>query len=407
MQKRAVKLVVGSAGVLLATIAIGLGLASFKRWQIQQAMAAGGPPPPSFVVTTAPVESISFRQSSTSVGTVMAPRWIGLRNEVSGAIVKMEFQSGQIVEQGQVLIELDKAVELASLEAAKARHAIADSTYRRNYKIAASEAVSALELEQSEGELRQAKAEINRLEAIIAKKTMHAPFRAQVGILNVNLGQYLSEGTEITTLQGIDDYVFVDFMLPQSIADQVEENEEVEIEHRGHTLVGKIVAFDSRADRSTRNLLVRARLDQPPKELSPNDSVRVETPYGPEVHAQSIPVEALRRTPSGAHVFIVEQDQQGNAIASERVVLPGRAMGTRLAILSGLTELDRVITDGSFKLQDGALISDAVATQSAKTQAESDKDSGVTSDGIESQAEITADRGTASESPHVSEARSL
>ncbi len=374
MSKKTLTLIFGSLAVLLATLGVGGGLAWFKYDQIRKAQAAGPPPMMPEMVSTAKVETIRFRQAATAVGTVMAPRWITLRNEVSGAIEELFVQSGQEVEIGQKLLVLDQSVEAASLDAAKARLDIAQSIYRRNYKMSSSEAVSEMELEQSEAEMRQAKAEVSRLEAIIAKKTIRAPFSAQLGILNVYEGQYLPEGSEIAPLQGRDDFVFVDFMLPQTVADEVTESEEVKIEYKLETLVGKIVAFDSRADRSTRNLLVRAELKNPPKGLSPNDSVRVEVPYGPEIEAQSIPMESLRRTPTGAHVFVVEQDQEGRMVAAIRPVLPGRIVGNRLTVMTGLSDADRVISEGSFKLRDGVLIAEkenSSAEKSSKPESDS------------------------------------
>lgn len=346
----------GSLAILLSVVLAGGGLWAYKRMQIQAAMAAPPMEMPPESVTSHPVVSVTYRQSASAVGTVVAPRWVTLRNEVSGAILKISVASGAQVEQGAVMIELDKSVEQASLESAEARCRITESTFKRLKQAMRNNATTELEMEQAEAELAQAKAEQTRLQAIIEKKTMRAPFAASVGLINVHEGQFLSEGTEITTLQGIDNYIHIDFMVPQTVADQLALNQAVTIRHAGQSLNAEVQAFDSKADRATRNTMVRAKLLNPPRNMTPNDSVDVEIDFGPEQTALAIPIEAIRRAPSGAHAFVVEKGANGNLMASMRTILPGRTLGREQVILGGLMAGDQVISDGSFKLHPGSPI---------------------------------------------------
>ncbi len=348
--------VLASLAVLVSVGAIAGGIAWLKKMQIEAAASSGGHGPMPETVTAYPVEPTSYRQSTTAVGTIVASKWITLRNEVSGAVTQISLVSGATVRQGEIMMELDKSVEQASLESAEARCKIAESTYKRTKQASLVKGVTDLEVEQAQAEMDQAKAERARLKAIIEKKTLRAPFPAQAGIVNVHQGQYLSEGTEITTLQGIGDYIYVDFMMPQTIADEVVIGQPVSIQHGEKHLEGLIEAFDSKADRSTRNMMVRAILKNPPASLSPNDSVRVDIEYGKVIEAMSVPIEAIRRTPIGAHVFIVEKDANGNSIASMQSILPGRTIGNRQTVMSGLKEGQSVIADGSFKLRSGSPI---------------------------------------------------
>ncbi len=357
--------VLASIAVLLGVFGVAGGVAWVKYIQIEQAKAAGGYGPMPETITARDVEPITFRQSATSVGTVVASKWITLRNEVSGAVVRLSVTSGSMVNQGDVMIELDKSVEQASLESAAARCKINESTFKRMKQAFQSKASTELEVEQSEAELAQSKAEFARLQAIIEKKTMRAPFRARAGLINIHPGQFLAEGTEITTLQGVGDFINIDFMMPQTIADQLKIDQEVTIQHAGGNFQATVKAFDSKADRSTRNLLVRAELRNPAESLTPNDSVHVDVEYGPEIQVMSVPIEAIRRTPMGAHVFVVEEDSKGGKIASMRTVIPGRTIGGRQAIMSGLSQQQQVIADGSFKLREGSPI---VVSQSASTE---------------------------------------
>lgn len=348
--------ILGSLAVIVSVAAVAGGIAWVKQKQMELAASGGGLGPMPETVTAYAVEPLSFRQSASAVGTVVAPRWITLRNEVAGAVSRITLESGAVVNQGDLMLELDKNVEQASLESAEARCKITESTYKRTKQAFAMKAVTDLEVEQAEAEYEQSIAERARLQAIIEKKTLRAPFRARAGIINVHRGQYLPEGTEITTLQGIDDYVHIDFMLPQTVADQVTVGQTVSLLHAEMKLYGVVDALDAKSDRATRNLMVRANLKSPPASLSPNDSVRVDVEYGPEIPAMTVPIESIRRTPSGAHVFVVDTDANGNKIASMRMVLPGRTIGNRQAIMNGLKEGEQVIADGSFKLREGSPI---------------------------------------------------
>lgn len=348
--------VIGSLLLFLSILGIAIGIVYIKYRQIAASMAGGPPPEMPETITVFPVTSVTFRPTTSAVGTVVAPRWVALRNEVSGAVLNLQVTSGSLVEAGMVMIELDKTVEQASLESAAARVKITESTFKRLKLAAKSQATTELEVEQAEAELAQAKAEMSRLQAIIEKKTMRAPFRARAGLINIHPGQFLSEGTEITTLQGIDDYVHVDFMVPQNVADQMKLDQSVAVQVGSECLRARVVAFDSKADRATRNTMVRAELKNPPSILTPNDSVDVEVEYGDEMRAMSVPIAAVRRTPAGAHVFVAEKDASGAMRATLRTIIPGKVLGDRQVILSNLQESDQVIADGSFKLQDGSMI---------------------------------------------------
>lgn len=361
-------IVVGSLVVILGVCGVGVGLAGLKYLQIQAAMAAGGHGMMPETVTAYPAKPIRFRQVASAVGTVVAPQWITLRNEVSGAVHEIKLKSGGTVEKDEVLLELDISVEKASYAAALARCRITESTFKRMQQAFQSKASTDLEVEQAEAEYSQAQAEAGRIKAIIEKKTLRAPFKARVGLVNVHVGQYLSEGTEITTLQGKDDYVHIDFMLPQTIADQVHENQAITIHHNDVKLSAVLAAMDSKADRATRNMLVRGTLKNPPESLSPNDSVSVEIEYGPEIEVLSVPIESIRRTPSGAHVFLVEQGDEMQK-ATMRPVMLGRVVQGVQSVMTGLKAGEQVISDGSFKLRDGSPI--IVRDSSQKTSTES------------------------------------
>lgn len=355
-RKSAAKTIFASLLLVVVVIGIGAGLGWHKYQSILDASQQGPPPEMPEVVSIVPANMISFRPTVTAVGTIRAPRSITLRNEIAGQVVSIPLQSGQIVEQGDVLVVLDRSVEDAQLLSAKARQRMANSMLERTRRSANANASSDNEVDQAEAEMSQADAEIARLKAIIEKKTLTAPFRAKAGLVDTHPGQYLSEGTEITTLQGIDDHVHVDFMMPQEVADSVELGQTVRLLLNPSPMVATVIALDSLADRSTRNLLGRARLDHPPGHLQPNDSVKVEVAYGAEQTTIAVPAEAVRRAPTGAFVFVAEPDQDGILRAAVRPILPAQTIGRDVVVYRGIQADEPIIVDGSFKLREGVMI---------------------------------------------------
>ena len=346
----------GSIGVLAVVLGIGGYLARFKYDQIVAASEQGPPPDMPEAVTITPAKLIAFRASATAIGTILAPRSITLRNEVAGQVTSIAVESGGIVNAGQVLVVLDHEVEDAMLASAKAHQQMARSMLDRTRRVALENASSANEIDQAVADMAQSDADVARLSAIIEKKTLTAPFQAKVGLVDTHIGQYLSEGTEIATLQGVDDYVNVDFMMPQSVADAVEIGQDVGLLLQPQNLSAELYALDAIADRSTRNLMGRAKLNNPPGFLQPNDAVKVRVEYGPEQMAIAVPAEAVRRSPSGAFIYVAEKDQTGSLRAQIRRVIPGQSIDGAVVIQGEVNEGDAVVVDGSFKLREGVLV---------------------------------------------------
>ncbi len=349
------------ASILLVLSVLGLGAAIAARKYVLMTAAQPEPESRPELVGFAPAKRITIRKNSSAIGTILAPRSIHLRTEVTGTVQKIELISGQIVEPDQLLIKLDTSVEEAQLASAQASKQIAESTYKRTRQAADARALSELELEQAAAMLTQSQAEVARLEAVIRKKTLRAPFRARAGLFDVHTGQYLPEGTEITMLQGVDDFVHVDFMMSQQVADELGVGESVQLMVDPQPLTAKIIAIDSQADKVTRNIMARAILPGPPATLQPNDSVKVEIEFGAPVEVVSVPVAALRSSPSGAFVYMVEPDPNDGGKLKTRLqrVLPGKSMRSEVTILQGISPNDIVVSDGSFKLREGLWVADA------------------------------------------------
>jgi membrane fusion protein, multidrug efflux system len=351
----------GSLAVLLGIGAVGYGLFAIKQHQFAQMAAQEAPPEAPNFVKMATAHSISFRATSTAIGTIIAPRSILLSNEVPGTVVSTALTPGTIVEEGTVLLQLDISIEQAQLDSAQAAASIARSRFERTREAFQSRALTELELEEAQTQVLQADARVAELRAVIAKKTLVAPFKARIGLSDTHEGQYLPSGTQITSLQSVKDYMFVDFTIPQSVAPSLQPGQLIRLIAQDLPLNATILALDSRTDKLTRNVMVRARIDNAPPYIQPGDSVRVQIEYGDEIQAVAIPAEALRRTPEGSLAFVAEKDGNGQFRAKQRMVQVIRSIGNDVALLSGVKSGERVVTLGSFKLMPDSLLVESVA----------------------------------------------
>ena len=359
-----------SALLLGTVIACGVVLAAWKHAAMQNTEAASAnQPEPMEVVTVAVAKQLEHRPTTTSIGTVLALRSITLRNELAGTVNQARLTSGQIVEVGAILVMLDVSVEEAELKAQEAQAFLAKTVLVRRQHLSRDLATAEEEVDRARADLQVALAQIARTKAVIARKTICAPFRARVGLADVHPGQYLNEGTQLTTLQGVDEAVHVDFTVAQQVVAGLREGEDVEVLTAGASspLIAKIVALDSRIDPTTRNAMVRARIEGAPNAPAPGASVRVQVPVGSLRKAVAVPASAVRKGPGGDQVFVLMTAEDGKTRAYLRAVGSGAILGDEVVILTGLSAGERVAAAGAFKLRDAVLV--AIAGDPASEQA--------------------------------------
>jgi len=351
-----------SSLLLAAVVATGVVLAAWKMASIRASDAGlANQPEPMEVIAVAVAKPIEHRPTTTAIGTVVALRSITLRNELAGTVRQVALLPGSIVEAGNVLVALDVSVEEAELKALQAQATLAESLLARTEKANRSGSVAESELDRARSERDVALAQIARTQAIIERKTMRAPFRARVGIADVHPGQYLEEGTVLTTLQGVDEAAHVDFSVAQQVAAGLHVGDAVEVsDGYSPAMTARIEAIDARIDPATRNAVVRARLHDS-HTPEPGSSVRVRIPIGPLREAVSIPVNALRKGPEGDHVYVITPDKDGKPRAYARSVESGPMIGGEIVVEEGLSSGEQVAASGSFKLREAALVAVAKA----------------------------------------------
>jgi membrane fusion protein (multidrug efflux system) len=336
----------GIAAFVLLGVVLGSGvlLAAWKQDANREAAAAASNQPEAVeYVTLAAAEAQEHHATTTAIGTVLALRSITLKNEVAGTVVRAALKSGQVVEAGTVLVELDTSVEQAELRALQAQAKLSETMLERQERLLKYGAIPEDDVDQVRAQRDVAQAQSARLRALIAKKTIRAPFRARVGLADVHPGQYLSEGMTLTSLQGVSDEVHVDFALAQSVAAGIQLGSSVEIRtSQGQTLTARVVAVDARVDPVTRSATVRARVDGGANGPAPGASVRVLVRVGESSQGVVVPVSALRKGPDGDHVWVVTADSAGALRAHERKVETGPVLGETVIVLQGLEPGERI-----------------------------------------------------------------
>jgi len=348
---------IGSILLFLVIVGIAASLGAWKVASIQKAIAAGSNRPEQMEsITVAAAVEREHRRTTTAIGTVVALRSITLKNELAGTVKQVSLTPGQVVEAGTLLVALDVSVEDAELKGQEAQLALAETVLARARRASQTVSVPEEEVDRAKAQRDIAQAQIARTKAIIARKTIRAPFKSRVGLADVHPGQYLTEGTQLTTLQGVDPAAHVDFTVAQRVAAGLREGGTVDVfTGEGTPVTAKIVAIDARVDVATRNAIVRARIEGT-NGPAPGAAVRVRVPVGPPITAVAVPASAVRKGAGGDHVFVIAAGPDGKSRAHSRPVEVGTMVGDEVLILSGLKAGEQVASSGSFKLRDGVLV---------------------------------------------------
>jgi membrane fusion protein (multidrug efflux system) len=269
------------------------------------------------------------------------------------------------VKEGEVLVTLDTKQERAQLAAAEAQRDLASVNLERVKGLSEKQVLSQAELDRADAESKQAAARVGEIKATISRKTIRAPFAGILGIRQVSLGQYVSPGDPIVPLQALQP-IHVDFAVPQQDVASLKVGGEIRVssdEAAGTTAgtKGKITAIDSVVDEATRNVRVRATLQNADRRLRPGMYVRVEVDLGAARKALTVPASAISYAPFGDSVFIVEDmkgpDGKPYKGARQQFVKLGGGRGDVVAVLSGIKAGEEIVTSGTFKLRNGAAVS--------------------------------------------------
>lgn len=350
--------------VVLGVVVVVGGLAGIKGLQIATLVATGkqleksGPPPEA--VSTAAAREEAWEALLSAVGSIAAVKGVAVSNEVAGLVSRIHFESGSHVKKGELLVELDTNVERAQLASARARAKLAELSLERARALFVSNSIARADLDAAQSGWASATADADAIEAQIARKSVRAPFAGRLGIRAVNLGQYLSPGTPVTSLETIES-VFVDFTLPQEQLAVLEVGAPVRVAVEADArepLDGTIAAIDPAVDPITRTIKLRATVPNEQERLRPGMFVRVDVVLPARSKAVIIPATAVVHAAYGDSVFIVEEkkDAPGTKVVRQQFVRVGAARGDFVTVREGLAAGQEVVSAGAFKLRNGMAV---------------------------------------------------
>jgi len=356
MLKRMIVMLAVTLGIVAA-----LGFVKFKQIQTAIAQGAAYQPPPE-AVTTIVAAREEWPSTLTAIGTVAAVRGVTVSADLPGVVDRIAFDSGLAVREGDVLAVLDTRQERAQLAAAEAQRDLAHVNFDRIQGLLDERVVSRAEFDRATADERQARARVGEINATIDRKTIRAPFSGVLGLRHVNLGQYLSGGDALVTLQSLNP-IYVNFGVPQQAMAQVRAGRIVHVttgDRVTAAIQGRITAIDSVVDESTRNIQAQATLANADGRLRPGMFVQTEVVVGAASAVISLPASAISYAQYGDSVFVVSdlKDQGGRSYRGVRqqFVKLGPARGDQIAVVSGVKAGDEVVTSGVFKLRNGAAV---------------------------------------------------
>lgn len=348
-------------------------------------MQKSGPPPEA--VGTRVAEEQTWEAALQAVASVVSVKGVSVANEAAGAVTRIHFESGQVVKAGQVLVELDSAVERAQLASLKARKQHAEITLKRSTQLANEGVISRAQFDADDSTLKGLEADARALQAQIEQKIVRAPFSGRLGIRAVNVGQYLAPGTTITALESTES-MYVDFTLPQQYLPLLKVGMPVRATlDAGATVDGRpapvsegtISAIDPAIDARTRAVKVRASVPNGDERLRTGMFLNVSVVLPERLKLVVVPATSVVHASYGDSVFVVEPKKgpSGSVVkgpdgkplqaARQQFVRLGERRGDFVALLEGVKAGEEVVTAGAFKLRNGASV---VVNNNVKTNPE-------------------------------------
>ena len=345
--------------ILMILLAITGALLGFKKFmQIQAMMAQGSVPPPPISVTVAVAKAQDWNKRIKAIGTLVADQGVDISSEVDGIVTSINFGSGEDVKAGKLLVELDSRSELALLASAKARYESDNSQYQRLIKLKDKEFVTKNDLDTQAALVDIAKSQIGVAEAVLAKKSIDAPFSGKLGIRQIDLGEYIAPGTSIVTLQSIDQ-LLLDFTLPESNFRDLAVGQSVTFKVRsypGQRFTGLVTAWNPLLDENTRNVSIRAQVDNKERQLAPGMFAEIEVESGQKLTVLTVPETAIFYNIYGEAVYVLEKPEARDSDPDPGYILAARQVrviyrvGDVAGVSEGLKAGDQVVTSGQLKL---------------------------------------------------------
>ena len=307
----------------------------------------------------------SWQPDSTSVGNLDPVQGADLSNQLAGNVVAINFQSGQEVQKGQLLVQIDDSSERAQLQGFEAQLKLAQLNAQRAHDIFSKHLIAQSDVDTADSNLQQAQANVANTQAAIDKKAIRAPFTGNAGIRNVNIGQYLPDGTVIVTLQDLD-HMYVSFTLPEQALPSLAPGQKVEVTvdtYPNKKFDGQINAIDSKVDPNSHTVRLQGLIANPGHLLRAGMFANVSVSDGKPMQVVTVAKASITYSLYGDSVYVItpdkdKKDDKGQPIldANEVFIRLGEERGSRVAVTEGLKPGDMIVTSGMQKLHTGSTV---------------------------------------------------
>lgn len=324
---------------------------------------------PAQTVSTVTVEPGVWQPGVEAIGTASALNGVDLTVQLDGVVQKINFKANQDVKQGDILLQMEDSIQRADLAAAEAEAVLAQQNLKRADTLRTRGVGAVSNVDTTASAANAAVALVEKMRATLAQKSVKAPFSGVIGIPKVDIGQYLTPGTVIATLQNTD-IMRIDFTVPEQLLATIKLGQTVKVGSNADTLdfTGKIVGIDPKIDPTTRLVSVRAEVDNPDHKLTPGQFVQVRVELPEESNVIALPQTSIVSSLYGDYVYVVRPEQkQESAKASEAAKVQegqkqvaqqvfiklGRRSAGNVEVTSGLKPGDIIITAGQNCLSSG------------------------------------------------------
>jgi len=347
-------------GTVFAVLCLFSVLADIKAIQFKMASGGGAGGMPPTTVTSVEVKQENWPPLLSAIGSVSAVQGATISSELPGTVADVGFESGAVVKKGALLVRFDTSAEEAQLRSADADTELAKADLERARDLAARKVISKAELDTAESKFKQKSAMTENMRAIIAKKTMQAPFDGIAGIRMVNIGQMVKAGDQIVPLQSLDP-VYVDFALPQQRLAELTTGLEVNMRtdaFPGRVFRGTLTAINSAVDVATRNVTLQATFPNSDHMLRPGMFAKVDVVLPRKEPVLAIPATAISYAPYGDSVFVIEKKKDEKSgkesqVIRQQFIRTGETRGDFVTVTQGLNAGETVVSSGVFKLRNG------------------------------------------------------
>jgi len=343
---------------LIVIIFLGVvrgGIFGYKFYQFGQMQEQMSKPQPATLISATDAKTQSWTPAIKAVGSVEAVNGIEVANEVPGVIEEINFESGDTVERGDVLVRLNAEIDEAALRTRRAEAQLAAQEFERIADLLPKRAVSQSQYDQAKANYDAARARVNEAEAQLSKKIIRAPFDGTLGIRMVDQGEYIATGTPIVEINMLDP-IYVDYTLSEKDLPSVATGYPVIATVAAvpeQTFKGKVSAINTSINPQTRTVRVRATLANPRNSLRPGMFATIQTRQPEDREVVTVPRTAISYNTYGDFVFVVAKNDKGDLTVSRRTITAGETRDTRAAVLSGLKAGETVVAKGLLRLRDG------------------------------------------------------